>query len=115
LAVAERLKGFSPNRILYCNRNPKQNAQALNLEYVDFDTLLKESDFLICTCAATKETEKIFDISKFKKMKSSSIFINVSRGSVVNQKDLHYALENEIIFAAGTYISKIRKNLILKE
>jgi glyoxylate/hydroxypyruvate reductase len=64
-------------------------------------TLLKESDFLICTCAATIETERIFDLDKFKQMKSDAIFINVSRGSVVNQDDLCFALKNNLIAAAG--------------
>ena len=86
---------------MYHNRNPNQDAGAYNFEYVSLDKLLSESDFVICTCAATKQTEKIFDRKLFEKMKPTSVFINVSRGSVVNQDDLYYVLKNKIITAAG--------------
>lgn len=100
LAVSHRLKSFGPNRILYHNRKPNKEAPT-GYEYVDLDTLLKESDFLICTCAATKQTENIFNARLFEKMKSNVVFINVSRGNVVNQDDLYNALKNNQIAAAG--------------
>ena len=65
------------------------------------DTLLAESDILICMCSLTKETEGMFNMSLFKKMKPSAIFINCSRGPVVNQQDLCEALKNKVIYAAG--------------
>ena len=60
LAIAKRLQNFGINRIIYNNRRPSEEGKAAGYEYADLDTLLKESDFLICTCAATKETERIF-------------------------------------------------------
>lgn len=101
LAVAKRLLNFNPNKIIYHNRSQNQEAESLNIKRVELETLLKESDFLICTCASTKETEKKFNLDLFKQMKPSSIFINVSRGNVVNQDDLCYALRNGVISAAG--------------
>jgi phosphoglycerate dehydrogenase-like enzyme len=41
----------------------------------------------------------------FQKMKKNAIFINVSRGPVVNQADLALALKNNVIAAAGTLIN----------
>ncbi|RNA31918.1 glyoxylate reductase hydroxypyruvate reductase-like [Brachionus plicatilis] len=101
LAVANRLKNFGVNKIIYHNRKPNEEALKYGYEYADLDTLLQESDFLVVTCSATKETEKFFNMEKFKKMKPSAIFVNVSRGSVVNQEDLCSALKNGIIGAAG--------------
>lgn len=101
LAVANRLKNFGINKIIYHNRKPNEEASKHGFEYVDLDTLLAESDFLVVTCSATKDTDKFFDIEKFKKMKPSAIFVNVSRGSVVNQQDLCTALKNGLIGAAG--------------
>lgn len=101
LAVANRLKNFGVNKIIYHNRKPSEEASKHGYEYVDLDTLLENSDFLIVACSASKDTDKFFSLDKFKKMKSSSIFVNISRGSVVNQEDLCSALKNGIIGAAG--------------
>lgn len=49
--------------------------------FVDFDTLLRESDFICVTCALNDQTREIFDEEAFSKMKSSAIIINISRGS----------------------------------
>jgi glyoxylate/hydroxypyruvate reductase len=101
MAVARRLENFGVEKIIYSNRKPSEEADQRGYQYVYMQTLLKESDFLIVTCAATKETERIFDLEMFKQMKRDSIFINVSRGSVVNQQDLAHALRNNLIGAAG--------------
>ncbi|CAF0979894.1 unnamed protein product [Brachionus calyciflorus] len=101
LAVANRLKNFGVNKIIYHNRKPNEEGAKQGYEYVDLDTLLSQSDFLIVTCSATKETEKFFNLEKFKKMKKSAVFVNVSRGSVVNQEDLCVALKDNLIAAAG--------------
>ncbi len=100
LAVAHRLKSFGPYKILYHNRKPNEQAPS-EYKFVDLDILLRESDFVICTCAANKQTENIFDAKLFQQMKPSAVFINVSRGNVVNQDDLYNALKNNQITAAG--------------
>ncbi|CAD5228609.1 unnamed protein product [Bursaphelenchus xylophilus] len=98
-SMAEKLEPFKPGRILYHNRKPRNDVPGY--EYVDFDTLLKESDFLICTVAATAENKGIFNTEAFKKMKSDAIFVNVSRGVLVKMDDLNSALESGEIYAAG--------------
>jgi len=100
-AIAKRLAGFQTKSMLYCNRSQNAECDALGMKFVDIDTLLAESDFLISVCAATKDTIKLFNLEKFKKMKSDAIFVNVARGSVVEQEDLVHALKNNIIGAAG--------------
>jgi phosphoglycerate dehydrogenase-like enzyme len=52
-------------------------------------------------CTLTKETEGMFNMNLFKKMKKSAVFINCSRGPVVNQEDLIEALKTKTIYAAG--------------
>ncbi len=97
------MKGFEVGKIIYNNRNPKpeEALKEFNGEYVCFDSLLAQSDFLICCCAATDETNKIFNKSIYNKMKSNAIFVNISRGSTVDQDDLYDALFNKKIFKAG--------------
>jgi phosphoglycerate dehydrogenase-like enzyme len=94
--------------------------QSKGFEYVSFDELLKSSDYLICTCTLNKETELIFDERAFKRMKSNSVLINVSRGMIVNQEDLYNALNERRIAAAGLdvtsplFLEKNHKLLSLK-
>lgn len=55
-------------------------AQALGGEFVPFDTLIEQSDYVIATCPLTEETKFMFNKNVFDKMKSSAIFINIGRG-----------------------------------
>ncbi|GEL07796.1 2-hydroxyacid dehydrogenase [Salisediminibacterium halotolerans] len=99
--VAKRATGFDMN-ILYHNRSRKTEAEnELGASYVSFDELIETSDFVVCMAPATNDTEDLFTYEVFEKMKSSAIFINASRGSVVVENDLEKALANKEIAAAG--------------
>ena len=50
LAVAKRLINFNPEKIIYHNRSVNSEAESLGFKRVELETLLNESDFLICTC-----------------------------------------------------------------
>ena len=101
LAVAKRLLNFNTSRIIYHNRSVNEEAKQLGINRVEMDELLAESDFLICTCASTSETIGKFNLKLFQKMKPTAVFINVSRGNVVNQEGLCEALKSGHIAAAG--------------
>lgn len=70
-------------------------------ERVDFDTLLKEADFLSLHCPLSDRTRNLINIEALKKMKESAILINVARGAVVNDGDLYEALTKGYIAGAG--------------
>lgn len=72
-----------------------------DVEYVSLDELLSRSDFITMHCPLTPETDGIVDIDFLKKCKPTAMLINTSRGAVVNEADLRYALDNGIIAAAG--------------
>lgn len=99
--VGRCLKGFNVGRILYTSRTPKQEAAEFNGEKVEFDSLLRESDFVIVTTALTPDTREMFNREAFQKMKRNAIFINISRGEVVDQPALIEALKQGTIKAAG--------------
>lgn len=67
----------------------------------DRDTLIKESDFIFISAPLTKETEGMCNEEFFSKMKKTAVFVNISRGKVVDQKALFKALKEGQIFAAG--------------
>ena len=94
------LQPFGVSQFLYTSsRGPKETV--VPAKHVDFSTLLKESDFVIVSCALTPETKGMFDASAFSQMKKTAIFVNISRGTIVNQDDLITALQNGTIRAAG--------------
>lgn len=99
--VAELLKSFNTGRILYTSRTVKPEASKFGGEKVEFHKLLKDSDFVIVTIALTSETKHIFNAEAFERMKNTAIFVNGSRGDVVDQEALISALRNGTISAAG--------------
>ena len=52
------------------------------------DEVFKNCDTVVCTIPSTKETIGIINKDKFELMKDDSVFINVGRGNIVNEKDL---------------------------
>ncbi len=77
------------------------DAEKSGYVYVGFDELLAKSDFVVCCAAATEQTFEIFNKNAFSKMKSDSVFINISRGTLVDQDDLYDALNRKTIGYAG--------------
>jgi glyoxylate reductase len=99
--VAKRATGFEME-ILYHNRSRKPDAeQELGAKYASFDELLERSDFVVCLTPLTDETRNLFNRDAFKKMKKQAVFVNSSRGPVVNEQDLYKALQEGEIAAAG--------------
>lgn len=100
-AVARRAKGFNM-RVIYQNRSKNENAETeTGAEYVDFETLLKESDFIVITAPLTDETRGRFGQGEFQKMKSTSIIVNVGRGPIIREAELASALKTGVIWGAG--------------
>ncbi|GAB4072776.1 D-glycerate dehydrogenase [Barrientosiimonas marina] len=100
-AVARRAKGFGMS-ILYHNRSRKEKAeQELGAVYKGFTEMLQESDFVVSLVPLTDETAAMFDETAFQNMKSSAIFINVSRGGTMDEEALLQALTTQRIRAAG--------------
>lgn len=102
MEMARRCKGAYKMDIIYNNRSENREAeQELGAKFVDFDTLLEESDVLSLHANLSEETKERFDLSAFRRMKPTAIFINTARGAMHNETDLIYALENGIIWGAG--------------
>lgn len=99
--VAKCLKSFNAARILYTSRTEKKEAAEFGGRKVLIDELVAESDFVVVTCALTPETKGLFNKEMFKKMKKTAIFVNTSRGPIVDQPALIEALKNGTIRGAG--------------
>lgn len=97
--VAKLAEAFDMKVLAYAPR-PKDKGELKTVEFVDLDTLLKNSDIITCHCPLTEETKGMINAENISKMKKSAIFINTSRGPVVDEKALADALNSEKIKAA---------------
>ncbi|MCQ4343335.1 MAG: D-glycerate dehydrogenase, partial [Sulfolobales archaeon] len=75
--------------------------EEVDYEYVDLDTLLRESDFVVLTVDLNPETYHLIDYEKLSKMKRTAFLINASRGAVVKEDDLVRALKEGLIAGAA--------------
>lgn len=98
--VAEIAEVFGMN-VLFTSKSKKDTDKFKTARQVDLDSLLNYSDFVTCHCPLTDETSDLINMNNLMKMKKSAILINTSRGPVVNEEDLAYALNNDIIAGAG--------------
>lgn len=100
-AVARRAKGFSM-RLLYHSRRPKPEAEeALGLTYRELDALLSEADIVTVHVPLGDHTRHLFGESEFGSMQRTAIFVNTSRGPVVDEQALADALSAGEIAGAG--------------
>jgi glyoxylate reductase len=112
--LAKRAKAFDM-KIIYHNRKQisKIEEKKLGVKYTTFDKLITQSDIISIHVPHTKETNQMFDMKIFKKMKKTAFLINTSRGKIVNEKDLVVALKLKIIGGAGLDVFEtepIKKN-----
>ena len=80
--VQKMLIPFGVHKFLYHGRNKISEELENGAEFTNFENLLKNSDFVIATCALTDNTKNLFDKKAFDLMKNSAVFINSSRGGM---------------------------------
>jgi len=82
----------------YISKGVKEN---YDVEIVSFADLLERSDIISIHAPLTAETRHIFNKEAFLKMKNDSLIINISRGELIHEPDLVWALENHEVGFAG--------------
>lgn len=96
-AVAARASVFGM-RVAYMSRSQQNIAGA---EPMPLDRLLATSDVVSLHCPLTHDTKHLIDQAALARMKRSAYLINTSRGPVVDEKALAWALKNRIISGAA--------------
>ena len=105
--VAERLKAFGMK--IYGIDEEIVNLNAFYDElfiFEELNSIIKEVDVVICCSALTSKTKNIFNKNIFHKMKKNSFFINVSRGKLVNTKDLCNFLKKKHFRGVGLDVTE---------
>ena len=102
-AVARRAKAFGLN-LVYHNRKRLHVSieQELGATYaVCLDDLLASADIVSLHCPNTAETHHLLSAQKLARMKQSAVLVNVSRGSLIDEKALVAALKSGKIASAA--------------
>jgi glyoxylate/hydroxypyruvate reductase len=104
--VAKRLKPFGIEKIIYSDVCRMSFADDIGATFVDFPTLLKDSDIVCICCNLTPQTRHRFNKKAFEMMKKSAILVNSGRGGVIQHDDLYEALFSNKIAAAGLDVTE---------
>ena len=99
-AVARRALGFEM-RVIYYDPSEKKPSSDLKATRVDFETLLRESDFISLHTPLTPDTRYLIDSEALSKMKPNAVLVNTARGPIVEPEALYEALKEKRIFGAG--------------
>lgn len=97
--VIRNLSGFGC-KILCCDQY-KNPAIADKAEYVDLDTLYRNSDIISLHVPLTESSYHLVNKESISKMKDGIIIINTARGGLIDTEDLIEALESGNIGGAG--------------
>ncbi len=73
--------------------DPHAKVEGAGLSQVPMERLLAESDYVVCLATATSETENLMNTAAFAAMKPGAVFINASRGNLVDEAALLHALD----------------------
>lgn len=102
MAVARRASSFGMN-ITYHTRTrlPRKTEKEIGATHVSFERLIRDCDVLSIHVPYTEKTDKIIDMSVFRKMKKTAFLVNTARGKIVNEKDLASALKAKVLAGAA--------------
>lgn len=108
--LAKRALAFDMN-VIYYSRNRKEDIEALGIEYLSNDEVIKNSDFLSLHTAFSPELKHMIGEREFKMMKPTAHLINAARGPLVDEKALVEALKNKGIRSAALDVYEFEPNV----
>ncbi|MBI3556279.1 MAG: 2-hydroxyacid dehydrogenase [Deltaproteobacteria bacterium] len=98
---ARIMRGFGCRVLAY---DPKQNTvlqRTYGIEYVDLDTLYRQSDVISLHAPLSPATHHLINDSALSRLKRGSMLINTSRGALIDANALISALKNGSLGSAG--------------
>ena len=104
-------RGFGM-RVLAYDKFPAKDSR---LDYVELDTLLRESDVISLHCPLTPDTRHILNRDAFSKMKKGVFILNTSRGALIDSEALLDALNSRTVGGAGLDVYEEEANLFYED
>jgi len=91
-------------KVLVCGRRPIPDG---DVEQVSFEELLRRADVVSMHCPLNADSAGMMDAAAFAKMKRGAIFINTSRGGLVDEQALRAALDSGHLMGAGVDVLQV--------
>ena len=91
-------------RVLVHGRRPIPDT---DVEQVPFEELLERADVVSLHCPLNADSEGMMDAAAFARMKPGAIFINTSRGGLVDETALRAALDSGHLMGAGVDVLQV--------
>jgi D-3-phosphoglycerate dehydrogenase len=91
--------------------DPTVTIKEPGMEQVPFDDLLTRADYVVCLAPATPATVDLFNRVAFARMRPDAFFINASRGELVDDNALLYALDTNVIAGAAVDVGRARDQM----
>lgn len=104
-------RGFGM-RVLAYDKFPAKDS---GIDYVELDTLLRESDVISLHCPLTPDTRHILNRDAFSKMKKGVFILNTSRGALIDSEALLDALNSRTVGGAGLDVYEEEANLFYED
>ena len=112
-ALVPKAKSFGLQIIAYDPFVPREMEEKYEVEFVELDYLLGNSDYVSCHTALTPQTKHLIGIKELKRMKPTAYLINTARGSIIDEKALCNALSKEYIAGAG--LDVLEKEFVVQD
>ena len=104
--LAKRAQGFDMRILYFDTQRYPEAEQKYGAQFVELETLLRESDFVSLHTVLSQETYHLIDDARLGQMKRSGILINTSRGPVVDPAALYRALSSGTIAYAALDVTE---------
>lgn len=105
-SVATKAKGFGMRLIAFDPYISSGVLEESEVEQVEFDYLLRESDFVLVLPLLSDETRGMLGWEEFNKLKPTAYVINTARGPIINRDALYTALTEGLIAGAGLDVTE---------
>jgi phosphoglycerate dehydrogenase-like enzyme len=93
--LARRLAGWEVSLLYHKRRRlPPSAEQTFGLTYVDFDSLIAKSDYLVCLLPYFPATDLLLNAASFAQMKEGAYVVSCGSGSVINEGALAAAIHS---------------------
>jgi D-3-phosphoglycerate dehydrogenase / 2-oxoglutarate reductase len=100
-ASARKGRGLGMRVIAYDPYIPDSDFASVDAEKVDFETLMRDSDFITLHVPLTDETRHMIDAKALAMMKPTAFLVNTARGEVVDVPALVQAVKKGTLAGAG--------------
>lgn len=105
--VAELGRAFGMTIVAYDPFLKPEDFEKENAKGMSIEELLKVADFVSIHVPLTPETKDLFNAKSIEGMKNDAVVLNMSRGGIVNEKDMYEALKAGKI---GGYATDVMEN-----